>query len=99
MQGDFSLGAERVSVKPAKLGDELPSTTNASSIRTEGGGSSSIIVPVPCPLTTDGPVALLSKTLKFSLNSSILSPITATVRLWLVTRGPNVSVPENQRHW
>ncbi len=87
------LGADRLTVNTASTVPESPSTTVTSSIERLGGGSSSSIVPVPCPTAIVAFVGLDSSTVNVSSNSSSTSPSTATAIVRLVAPGSNVSVP------
>ena len=55
--------------------------------------SSLRIVPIPWPSAIVALMGLERLTKKFSLNSAVLSPMTATVIVWLVVPGGKVSVP------
>ena len=54
-----------------------------------------MIVPVPVPVVADTVafVAPLRVTKTVSFNSSVVSPVTATLKVWLVVPAVKVSVP------
>jgi hypothetical protein len=58
-----------------------------------GAASSLKIVPCPCPFAMVALVGLPRLTRNVSLASGRVSPVTATVTVWLVVPGANVSVP------
>jgi hypothetical protein len=59
-----------------------------------GAGSSFVMVPVPWPFAIVAFTAPERLTKKVSFASFRVSPLTATVKVWLVVPGENVSVPE-----
>ena len=71
---------------------ELPSVTVWSEIETEGGPSSSTIVPVPLPSVIVAPVAPESWSVNVSSFSSSVSPSTATSTVFVVWPAVNVTV-------
>ncbi len=90
----WSLGFERVTVNVKAVVPLLPSVTDTSAIEMTGCGSSFMIVPVApsVPQTWRWPGRSGSR-VKVSLGSSVVSPLTGTVTVWLVTPGVKVSVP------
>src|ERR1043166_310521 len=60
----------------------------------EADSSSFRIVPVPVPSPTVAPSGLVSTTLKVSSSSALASPLTLTVKLFVVSAAAKVSVPE-----
>ena len=51
------------------------------------------MVPVAVPVARVAPVGLVRVTLRVSVGSTVVSPVTATVSCWLVTPGVKVRVP------
>ena len=71
----------------------LRSSAVGESIDSACAASSSVIVPVPVAVPIVALVALLRVTLRVSLRSPSVSPITDTLKVWLVVPGAKVSVP------
>ena len=71
----------------------LPSTTVTSLTVTDGGPSSSVIVPCAAAVPITAFVAPLSVSEMVSFDSSIASPLTDTATACVVVPGANVSVP------
>jgi hypothetical protein len=71
----------------------LPSTTATSSIESDGGGSSSRIVPNPLPSAIVALTAFERTTVYVSSASSRRSPLTCTVKVRDVSPAGIVSVP------
>jgi hypothetical protein len=80
-------------VNVAVVVPELPSVTLTSLIVSTGGGSSSVIVPVPCPSTMVAFDAFVRLTRKVSFASSSVSLLTTTVTVFVVSPAAKVSVP------
>ena len=70
-----------------------PSVTLGESIDSAGAPSSSMIVPVPATVASVAFAALLRKTMTVSFDSSFVSPVTATSKVWLVVSAGKVNVP------
>ncbi len=89
--------AESVTLNAALVVPLLPSVTvtlaTASEGSTEPPESSSVIVPSPTASTIGAPVASDRFTLKVSLGSDRVSPITWTVTCFAVSPGAKMSVP------
>ncbi len=64
------------------------------SIDSDGGSSSSVIVPTPVAVPSVALPGPLSVTRTVSFGSSCVSPFTFTVIVWLVSPASKVSVPE-----
>src|SRR6476620_2470631 len=62
--------------------------------RTSGAPSSSTIVPIPWPSAMIEFVALVRLTKKVSLGSENVSPLTMTAKLFVVSPGLNIKVPD-----
>ena len=56
--------------------------------------SSLVMVAVAVALETVAPVGLERVTVKVSLGSTVVSPVTLTATVWRVTPAANVTVPE-----
>ena len=90
----LALARDNVILKPMSDVALVCSATDASSMLTVGGSSSSAIVPVP---NAGGgivgpPVAFVSCSVKLSSFSSVRSPTSCTVTCLVVSPGANVSV-------
>ena len=59
----------------------------------DGAPSSSLMVPVPVAVEITAFVAPLNSTSMVSLGSSVVSPLTETVIVWLVSPAAKVRVP------
>ena len=70
-----------------------PSVTVTSSIESEGCGSSSLIVPRPCPSAIVALIALARFNVYVSFDSSRRSPLTSTVTCFVVSPAAKLSVP------
>ena len=70
-----------------------PSVTLGESIDSVGRSSSSVIVPVPLTVEIVAFAALLRVTTTVSFDSSSVSPVTDTLKVWLVVPAVKVSVP------
>src|SRR5207245_1183217 len=91
------LALDRLTVKgkavvPGGVLLVVPSGLTTSSMESAGWVSSFWIVPVPTALAIVALVAPDSVTVKVSLGSNLVSPLTVTVMLLLVSAGLNVSV-------
>ena len=84
----WSTVAVTVAVPPFSAID-VGATVNV----TVGVSSSSVIVPVPVAASSVAFTGLLSVTTTVSCGSSVVSPVTDTVRVWLVAPAVKVSVP------
>ena len=87
------LALLRVSVNVRFVEPLSPSVTLGESMDTVGVPSSSVIVPVPVAVETAAFAALLSVTTTVSSASSVVSPVTDTLKVWLVAPAAKVSVP------
>ena len=87
------LAALSVTVNVNAADPPFPSITLGDEIDSIGAASSSVIVPVPLPVASVAFVGLLSFTATVSSDSSLVSPVTDTMRLRLVTPAAKVSVP------
>ena len=86
------LANERLTVKTALLVPELPSTT-LTSLMEIAGPSSLPIVPVPSALVIVPELALERWTVNVSFASSVVSPQTGTVTVWVPLPEGNVRLP------
>ena len=86
----------RVTVKFMFVEPLSPSVTVGELIENVGVDvSSSLMVPVPLLAVVDSPApdALLRAITTVSSDSAVMSPVTATVIVWLVVPAANVSIP------
>jgi hypothetical protein len=82
-----------VTVNVALVFPLLPSTTATSLIESDGGGSSSRIVPRPLPSAIVALTGFERTTVYVSSTSSSTSPFTCTITVCNVSPGGIVSVP------
>jgi hypothetical protein len=87
-------GLVRLTVKAASTEPPFPSATTASPTDRSGVGSSSTIVPCPCPSRIVAPVAAERLTKNVSSGSSSTSPTTATLSVREATPGGKLSDPD-----
>ena len=87
------LAALNVAVNVRFVEPLSPSVTLGELIDSVGVASLSVIVPVPVPAEIVAFVALLRATTTVSFGSSRTSPVTDTLKVWLVVPAAKVSVP------
>ena len=93
--------ALRVAVYVSGVEPLSPSVTLGSLIDSVGVASSSVIVPVPVPavVETAAFTGSFSRTFTVSFASSKTSPVTDTLKVWLVVPAAKVSVPPAMAVW
>ena len=88
------MGLLRLTVKKALV--SLPSTT-VMSLMERVGESSLVMVPVAVAVVMVAPLlGLVRVTVKVSLGSGVVSPLTGTLMAWEVMLAPKVTVPEGK---
>src|SRR5438034_3923329 len=89
----FPEAVESATARLAGVTDSTPLELEALN-ETVGGLSLSVMVQVPVPVAMAAWIGLVRLTVKVSLNSSILSPLTTTVIVWgVVELAGKLTVP------
>jgi hypothetical protein len=89
----WPLGLDRETVKFALTVPDWPSVTVTSSTESDGKPSSSTIVPVPWPSAIVALTAVARLTTNASFASSVRSPLTVTLTVFVVSPAAKESDP------